>query len=201
MPNMGTIIKRHNARVCGPGHESDYQFSHSNCRDPDHCPLNEECLASIIVYKAIVNTSSTTAPKICIGSTETPFKRQLANHLTSVKTEKYENRTELSKYIWKLKSEGETFRIDCMEYTQKSLSVLEFVQTMQPAVSDGKGDDFSADSSTLQNMRSELVSKYCHQTDSSYQASQVINPRAHGARTLSLARAYLVFAQGLYLKA
>ena len=73
MPNMGTIIKRHNTLVCRAGHESDNRPRRCNCREPYHCPVNRECLTSSIVYKAIVEAGSTSAPKNYVGSTETPF--------------------------------------------------------------------------------------------------------------------------------
>ena len=82
MPNIGTIIKRHNARVCGAGH-ADNQTRRCNCRKPDQCPLNGECLASSIVYKAIVRSDDATTNKVYIGSTETPFKQRFANHTMS----------------------------------------------------------------------------------------------------------------------
>ena len=68
--------------------------------------LNEECLARSIVYEAIMDTNNTPVPKTHISSTETPFKQRLANHLTSFRHERYENSTELSKHVWKLKREG-----------------------------------------------------------------------------------------------
>ena len=38
MPNMGTIIKRHNAGVCGAGSESNDQHRRSNSRETGRCP-------------------------------------------------------------------------------------------------------------------------------------------------------------------
>ena len=75
MPNIGTIIKRHNARVCGAEHESNDQPRHCNCQNPDLFPLNWKCLASSIVYEVIVDTDNTPVPKTYIGSTETPFEQ------------------------------------------------------------------------------------------------------------------------------
>ena len=63
-PNMGTIIKRHNARTCGAGRAGGGQPRRCNCRRPEQCPLNGRCFTSRIVYKATVETSSTRAPKV-----------------------------------------------------------------------------------------------------------------------------------------
>ena len=70
---MGTIIKRHNAPVCRAEHQSNDQSRRCNCRNPDHSPLNEECLVSSIVYEATVHTGNALGLKTYIGSTETPL--------------------------------------------------------------------------------------------------------------------------------
>ena len=111
MPNIGNIIKRHNARVCGAEHGNNNQPRRCNCRNPDHCPLNRECLASSIIYEATVDTDNTPAPKTYIGLTKTPFKQWHTNHLMSFRHERYENSTELLKHVWKLKHEGKAFCI------------------------------------------------------------------------------------------
>ena len=81
MPNMGSIIKRHNARICGAVQEGDNQPRCRNCHRPEQCPLSWRCLTSKIVYKATVATDGIRTPKVYIGSTETPFK-----HRTTMRT-------------------------------------------------------------------------------------------------------------------
>ena len=158
---MGNIIKPHNARVCGVEHENNDQSRHYNCRNPDHCPLNEECLASSIVYEATVDTDSTPVPKTYIGSTETPFKQLFANYLTSFRYEKYDNSTELSKHAWKLKGEGKAFRNSwCIlrrASAYSSLSKLCNLCLMEKLMI------LSVDKTTLLNNRSELIYKCRHQ--------------------------------------
>ena len=75
MPNMGTIIKRHNARICGTEREDGNQPKRCNCRNPEQCPLDGRCLTNKIVYKATVNTNNNRTQKVYIGSTETSFKQ------------------------------------------------------------------------------------------------------------------------------
>ena len=91
MPSVGSIIKQHNARICGAGQENGNQPRCCNCCKPEQCSLNGHCLTNKIVYKATVETDSTSAPKIYVGSTETCFKQRYANHLMSFRHEKYEN--------------------------------------------------------------------------------------------------------------
>ena len=111
MPSMDNIIKRHNARVRGAEHGNNSQLRRCSCRNPDHCPLNGECLASSIVYEATADTDDNPASKKYIGSTETSFKPRLENHQTSFSHERYENSKELSKHVWRLKREGKAFSI------------------------------------------------------------------------------------------
>ena len=161
MPNMANIIKRHNARIRGEQQGGDNQPRYCNCRIPEQCPLSGRCLTNNIVYKATVDTNGDRAPKVYIGSTETPFKQRYANHLTSFRHEKHESRTELSKYIWKLKREGNIFRVswDILKRAP-AYSCLskrcDLCLTEKLMIS-------SADKPTLLNKRSELVSKCRHQ--------------------------------------
>ena len=161
MPNMGTIIKRHNARICGAGREDGGQTRRCNCRKPEQCPLNGRCLTSRIVYKATVETSNTRAPKVYIGSTETPFKQRYANHLMSFRYERYRNQTELSKYIWGLKRDGKTFRVR-WDVLRRAPAYSCLSKRCDLCLTE-KLMILSADRSTLLNKRSELVSKCRHQ--------------------------------------
>ena len=43
-----------------------------------------------------------------LGASETPFKERFRNYTTNFKHKTYEKCTELSKYIWTLKSDGIT---------------------------------------------------------------------------------------------
>ena len=155
---MGTIIKRHNACICGTEREDGNQPRHCNCRNPEQCPsLSEWCLTSKLVYKATVETSSTRAPKVYIGSTETPFKQRYTNHLLSFRKERYGNQTELSKYIWCLKREGNTFRV-CWDVL-KRLPAYSCLSKRCDLCLTEKLMILSADKSTLLNERSEIISR------------------------------------------
>ena len=161
MPNMGTIIKRHNARIRGAGREDDNQPRRCNCRKPEQCPLKGKCLTSKILYKATVVTDDTSAQKVYIGSTETPFKHRYANHLMSFRHEKHGNRTELSKYIWSLKREGKNFRVD-WDILKRAPAYSCLSKRCELCLTE-KLMILSADRSTLLNKRTEIVSKCRHQ--------------------------------------
>ena len=53
MENMQSIIRRHNAKILKPN--TVQSTKECNCRKIDHCPLEEKCLTSNIVYQAVVS--------------------------------------------------------------------------------------------------------------------------------------------------
>ena len=161
MPNMANIIKRHNARIRDEQQGSDNQPRRCNCRKPEQCPLSGQCLNNNIVYRATVCINGDRAPKVYIGSTETPFKQRYANHTMSFRHEKHENRTELSKYIWKLKREGTIFRVD-WDILKRAPAYSCLSKRCGLCLTE-KLMILSADKTTLLNKRSELVSKCRHQ--------------------------------------
>eukprot|EP00117_Sycon_ciliatum_P039086 scpid74146/ scgid28938/ len=103
MPNMGAVISSHNKSNL----REPEQTKACNCRIKESCPLRGECQTKEIVYEATAESTS----KIYIGLSETPFKARHANHLTSMRHEKYKNSTELAKHVWELKSEGKPLTI------------------------------------------------------------------------------------------
>ena len=162
MPNMANIIKRHNARICFREQQgSDDQPRRCNCRKPEQCPLSGACLTNNIVYRATVDSNGDHTPRVYIGSTETPFKQRYANHLMSFRHEKHEHRTELSKYIWKLKREGNIFRVG-WDILRRAFAYSCVSKRCDLCLTE-KLMILSADKSTLLNKRSEIISKCRHQ--------------------------------------
>ena len=80
VPNIDTLIKRHNTRVCAEEEKTDEQEKKCNCRQPSECPLSGECLASGIVYEATVKSAGSPCEMLCICSTDTTFKAGYGNH-------------------------------------------------------------------------------------------------------------------------
>ena len=64
----------------------------------------------VFYIKAIVSTTNKPDKKY-FGMYETPFKDRYRNHTRDFRHKKYVNSTELSKYFWKLKEEGETLSV------------------------------------------------------------------------------------------
>ena len=62
-----------------------------------------------MVYKVEVTTADNQEKKAYIGVTANTFKERYRNHVKSFKNRKYANETELSKFVWKLKSANRNF--------------------------------------------------------------------------------------------
>ena len=107
--NMQQIIKAHNAKIINGKNIIDPNRKTCNCRQPTKCPLDGNCLSSCIIYKATVSLEKEQVAYI--GLTSTTFKERYNNHSKSFNHEKYQNETELSKYVWKLKKKNSKFSI------------------------------------------------------------------------------------------
>jgi hypothetical protein len=76
-----------------------------DCQIPSECPLQKKCLTKGRVYKAVIKTKEDRETKEYIDMTANDFKVIYRNHMKSLKHNKYEYETELSKYVWKLKKD------------------------------------------------------------------------------------------------
>ena len=108
MPNMKQIIQKHN-RSQLQQRENNSNSRMCNCRNPDSCPLNGECLKKCIIYQATVSTNQKV--ETYVGLTENTFKIRFTNHKASMEHSGKRSSTELSKYIWELKDRNEQYNI------------------------------------------------------------------------------------------
>ena len=110
MKNIDSVIKSHNDRIIKKSKQTENPRERAcNCRVKEDCPLRGECLANAIVYKATITHNDTV--KFYFGLTGGPFKDRYRNHTKSFRHGKYENETELSKYIWGLKRKGVNYEL------------------------------------------------------------------------------------------
>ena len=119
MPNMSSIISRHNKSLLKPKPTlTDNRLC--NCRNIDKCPLGGKCLEQAVIYKAIVNTNND--QKQYIGLTENTFKTRYGNHKASLTHSAKKNATRLSQHFWDLKDSGKSPSVDDIswEILQKS---------------------------------------------------------------------------------
>ena len=112
MPNVTQIISGHNKTILRKAAQTpqDQATKTCNCRKKDECPLKGTCLSEGVIYQATV-TSLNNHTETYVGLTATNFKARWRNHQTSFNNEKSKNSTELSKYIWALKSKNERYTV------------------------------------------------------------------------------------------
>ena len=107
MPNMARLIKAHNKRVLHPPTPD----KDCNCRIKNSCPLKGKCQADNVIYQAMVSDDTRNA-KVYTGMSAPPFKARYSNHLTTLRHDRYENSTELSKHVWSMKRDNIQYVID-----------------------------------------------------------------------------------------
>lgn len=162
MPNVGNIIKAHNAKVLNPPNELSRECS---CRKKNECPMNGKCLTSCVVYKAEVFTKN--AKRVYYGSSMGPFKERFNNHKKSFKYKKYREETKLSKFIWELKDSNEQYEIawsiakKCAPYKPSSRK-CDLCLSEKLCIVRGNADE-------MLNKRSEIANKCRHSNKYLYQ--------------------------------
>ena len=154
--NMENIIKQHNGKILNVQREKE--IKPCNCRDQSNCPLDGKCLATCIIYKAEVVSNGVTSSYY--GTCEGEFKSRYNNHTKSFRSRKYENDTELSKHIWRLKDNSREYRV-----------IWSIERTARPYKCGTKRCDLClsekvaiirANTNGLLNKRTELISKCRH---------------------------------------
>ena len=108
MPNMGKIVSGHNKKILKG---VNLQQRLCNCRVPENCPLEGECLSKNVIYQANVKRLDTQTSETYIGLTSKTFKERWNNHKTSFRLENHKNESKLSTYIWELKEQNVNFEI------------------------------------------------------------------------------------------
>ena len=81
-----------------------------NCRNQAGCPLGNKCLTTGLVYQATVH-SNNGRTETYVGLTENSFKIRYNNHQFTFRHQDKQTSTELSKYIWDIKTSGHEYTI------------------------------------------------------------------------------------------
>ena len=157
MPNMATIIKRHNNKILKPPVEKPEP--RCNCRkgNKESCPLPGKCTIDNIVYEAKLATETDT--KTYIGITSTPFKTRYNHHKSSFQHRNL-YQTALSKEVWKLKDSDTEYTISWS--INKQLPTYTPQSKKCPLCLWEKLQISEMNKTTRLNKRSELVSTCLH---------------------------------------
>ena len=162
MPNVGTIISSHNAKVLSTSTTTSpaTRIRTCNCRRPLECPLGGKCLTECIVYKATVQVPQR-RDKVYYGLTEGPFKDRYRSHKATFDHDKYRLKTKLSKYLWELRDEGLEGEVR-WEIAKRTAPYKCGTRRCDLCITE-KMMIATADPTNLLNKRSELVSTCRHQ--------------------------------------
>ena len=156
MPSMSSVIHKNNKSILKATVEPETRKC--NCKQKSMCPLDGNCLQRNLIYKATVTSGND--KKYYYGLCEPDFKSRLANHKKAFKNRAYITDTELSKYVWELKDSNKEFQI-----------AWSLESTAAPCQSGSRRCDLclteklkiaQADTRTLINKRSEIISKCRH---------------------------------------
>ena len=163
MDNMENIIKQHNSKILrGPNEEG----RGCNCRNPDECPLNGECLSTNVAYSAVVTHQERNEEiinKTYLGVTEPEFKKRHNVHQHTFRNRDTPNDTSLSKYIWELKDKGiEEYNVK-WSIVKRATGYRKSSKTCGLCLTEKLLICEFEDKANLINDRSELVSKCRHQ--------------------------------------
>ena len=107
--NISQIIKAHNSKVMNT-HTTPVNTKECNCRNQANCPLDNRCLTTGLIYQATVH-SSNGRTETYVGLTENSFKIRYNNHQSTFRHQDKQTSTELSKYIWDIKTSGHEYTI------------------------------------------------------------------------------------------
>ena len=159
MPNIGAAINAHNKVILEENQPLVREGC--NCRNPQNCPLEGECLSKKVLYEAIVTSDITNyGEKVYKGITEPAFKERFRNHEKSFNHKKYSTETELSKEIWRIKGKNGNYNV--------RWRILEQYATYNPSSRrcmlcvNEKRAILHHDGPTLLNKRSEIISTCRH---------------------------------------
>ena len=109
MPNMKNVINQHNFKILNGTADNFEQGCNCPKNDKNNCPLDGNCQADDIIYKAHVTTDNDKVEYI--GSCSTTFKKRLYTHRHSFKNIERRKDTELSNYIWDLNDGKKSYEI------------------------------------------------------------------------------------------
>lgn len=154
LPNVGSIIQSSNRKKL----ETSGAEKPCNCRVKQECPLRGECQAECTVYEATIETE--TESRSYVGLSEPPFKARYANHMSSLRNERYRGSTELSKYAWELKSKNQPFTLS-WRIKDRARSYNTVTKRCNLCLTE-KYRIITADKASSLNKRTELVAKCRH---------------------------------------
>ena len=105
MRSMKSVVASHNKNILCKKPESDPKNA-CNCRNPEECPLDGNCLSENTLYAGIVSSDLRGyGTKKYVGISAPPWKQRYENHKTSFNKREYA-KCKIAKEVWKVKDGG-----------------------------------------------------------------------------------------------
>ena len=167
--NMKKHIGIHNRKILSKLTEDESVKKMCNCRKPEDCPVEGRCLEESVTYEADVLSKH--GKMTYFGMTERTFKQRYTEHKQSLpsttskmdpleRKAKYEHKSTLSAYCWKLFTEGTEYRIK-WRINSKAYAYQNGARRCDLCIQE-KLLIGLADPKTTLNSRNELTSKCRH---------------------------------------
>ena len=168
--NVASKIAQHNTKVLNGKNIS--KDSGCNCKKKSECPMPNNCMASNVVYQALLTAEGKTYNYF--GMTSMTFKKRYTNHKSDFKNRKEEGKgTALSSKVWELKDTNKKFEIKwsivdrCHGY-KAGAKMCDLCATERTHIALGeKGFKTLPPGCILLNKRSEIMGKCRHQLSQS----------------------------------
>ena len=160
-PNVQSLIAQHSRRLLShnKGRSTTAKPQSScNCRKPELCPLQGNCLQDAIIYRATV--SSGEGDRFYVGATEQTFKKRYPKHKEALAKKNSKNATSLSNYVWSLRERGITPTVR-WEILKKCRPYVCGSRKCDVCLSE-KALTLDSDPSTCLNKNTELMQKCRH---------------------------------------
>ena len=106
LPNIAAMISQHNNRLLK---DNEVEVFRCRCHDKPSCPLPGKCTTDQLVYRATVETESSS--ETYVGLTANIFKDRYGKHKSDFEHRDQRTTTTLSDYIWTLKDKDEQYSI------------------------------------------------------------------------------------------
>ena len=104
LPNMGSVIARHNSKILRSANPQPKPKATCNCQNKPECPVPGECNQNGAIYQATVASAGGRA-ETYVGLAKN-FKKRYPKHKKNLVDEFAPGGTALSKHFWKEKNAG-----------------------------------------------------------------------------------------------
>ena len=163
LPSIGRRLAALNSKKLNSDKERLENNNEGECRCRGVCPVEGQCKSSNIIYCATIKTFENGKNKIAkyFGQTATTFIVRYRNHKHSFGNKKLIKSTELSKFIWDLKTRNINYEIN-WEIIRKASPYQPGGKFCHLCTSEGIAIGFYQGTEELINSKDEVITRCRH---------------------------------------